>query len=969
MPSPLTQAGAIAEPSEYATLAMDRQFSGLFTQCSAFSGAPVPWVQIKFYGAARIDKMIDGLNREISQKLTDVRAPGSSVWNENVFPEIASFYSWSYIQNGMQVVRVLVDCLSAGSYGEIFDASNNGKLGLYAKSRASGAARFLGVNTELFFTDGVEQKKVIATAKVWKANTLYNAGDLIPDTNGNLQQAFSSPLVLDIAAVQYFSRKVPLEITQRHWVRIVTKEPMDLATNSSALLAGLTTATFLNGATVNDIAPVGASGYVFQGRVSVSHADYPQAADTGTVTGYSIDAGGTTGPTQPTWSTAPQGLTVEGTPGTLTWMNFGYPVKDWGLTAAVWPGASNYLNTKGNVSQLYDTELFWRANWAFAQYQVVIDANGQYQQQIGVGGLSGFLEPTWSTALGGATQDGECFWLNIGQPIGWLANFLYTQRQVVIVDTNGNLQWFQATGTTGAFQPTWATTLGATTTDNTITWTCLGPGAVLAAGSYQYTWAFHSIDGSVSTSAPANVVVVNGVLGESLGYAMIVSGPTPADLGYTADQASQIDQVWVFRTAVNQGDPLLLAQFPVSDTNTGGWSYEDYLSDGALIPEIIAPDAEANDPPQVGMTAPVYYQQRVWAIFENTVVYSGGPDTLVGNGNTAFPPLNEIPFASQPVRLVPVLVQDGGLIVLTTDGIRIILGKGTPSDPYYTGDYLELVSVLNYNAVSVFYNQIFVMESNGKVSALAIEYPFNPQTGYSEVGFPIGDQFKRVTTGGENAALFAPASTYVSWNPNSSEDTGMYVSDGAGHWFRMSIINPPESGMLWSPLRSIVGGASAVQSIETAPGVHNLLIGPATSGPILMRDTTDAIFTDDGTPYASWDIKGNIVLCSSGETAEVAHIALKSAAVGTRPQVSLLMDEIEPSEQTPFNNLPISSTDPPNLRASRSYFSDRYSALQNGEAPLCDNFQLKVDYGMQNFADELLMFAIYGAKHAERKQQ
>jgi hypothetical protein len=50
-------------------------------------------------------------------------------------------------------------------------------------------------------------------------------------------------------------------------------------------------------------------------------------------------------------------------------------------------------------------------------------------------------------------------------------------------------------------------------------------------------------------------------------------------------------------------------------------------------------------------------------------------------------------------------------------------------------------------------------------------------------------------------------------------------------------------------------------------------------------------------------------------------------------------------------------------------YSDRYTALQNGIAPKCDNFQLKIDYGSQNSPDELLMFSVYGAKHAERKQQ
>jgi hypothetical protein len=171
----------------------------------------------------------------------------------------------------------------------------------------------------------------------------------------------------------------------------------------------------------------------------------------------------------------------------------------------------------------------------------------------------------------------------------------------------------------------------------------------------------------------------------------------------------------------------------------------------------------------------------------------------------------------------------------------------------------------------------------------------------------------------------------------------------------------------------IQGGTSAVQSIETSPGVSQLLIGPAagTPGPILFRDSSvNADWTGGAyVAYPSWDVKGNIVLCQSGEVAEIAHVGLKSVAVGARPSVSLLLGEIAPTTAVPFETLAITSNDPPDLPASQTLFSDRYSALQNGVCPKCDNFQLKVDYGVQNVPDELLMFSVYGAKHAERKQQ
>jgi hypothetical protein len=162
-----------------------------------------------------------------------------------------------------------------------------------------------------------------------------------------------------------------------------------------------------------------------------------------------------------------------------------------------------------------------------------------------------------------------------------------------------------------------------------------------------------------------------------------------------------------------------------------------------------------------------------------------------------------------------------------------------------------------------------------------------------------------------------------------------------------------------------------VQAVETSPGVTQLLIGPASSGPILFRDSTVRQDWSSGAyhSYPSYDVKGNIVLCESGEVAEIAHIGVKSLAVGARPKVALLLGEIAATAQVPFDWLEITSCDPPDLPPAQTLYSDRYTALQNGVCPKCDSFQLAIDYGTQNAADELLKFSIYGAKHAERKQQ
>jgi hypothetical protein len=164
-----------------------------------------------------------------------------------------------------------------------------------------------------------------------------------------------------------------------------------------------------------------------------------------------------------------------------------------------------------------------------------------------------------------------------------------------------------------------------------------------------------------------------------------------------------------------------------------------------------------------------------------------------------------------------------------------------------------------------------------------------------------------------------------------------------------------------------VGGTSAVQSIETTTGQFSLLVGPgAAGGPILMRNTS--VRTDNGATYPSWMTLGNIVLCESGEVAEVAHIALDSIRVGDRPTVGMLYDEISTTSTIDFDILEWTSVDPPLLSESQTLYSDRYTTLQDGVCPKCEHCQIKIDWGAQDAADELLSHTLYGAKFGERRQ-
>lgn len=965
MPNPIEAAGAVKNPTRYSALSMGgRQFTGLVTQRSPYRDGMVPYLAAKFESGSRFDTIWDGANREITQRLDDGRAPGSSTWNNNSFPAGNSFFSWKFIQNGSEKIRVLYD----GVDGTIYDASNNGMVGLYGKT---GPARFLSVNTELFFTAAQENKKILEGSVSWRANVNIQPGSLINQGGGagTMYMALGG-IALPIVATSgqaggsgtFFIYVDPQNVPEQFPNLLNVEITFSGLTGPGAVLNGLTRP-------VHQILSTTLGIFSITGVTATTYAETPD-------TGQGSTGDGTTGATLPSFNATEFDLTTDAG---QQWKSYGTAAQDWTPAA---PTNSPTLVPQNGTR-------FWQPSTVFSFLYAILDTNGFVEvastTTATAGGVykTGRNYPTWVTnATQGfnTTIDGTIVWLNLGAIGAWASGQVFDATPIagavaVILDSNQNLQWAQVGGTSGGSVPTWATAVGSTTTDNTVVWTCLGPGVALAYKTTQYGYSYHAIDGSVSTSSPA-AYIQGGILGPvspngRLTYLQVIGVPSTD---------TQVDYFDIWRTAQGQATLILEDQMP-ADGLTGTFTYNELgipdtsaAGGGSLNPFIAAPVASANNPPPVGMTAPVYYQQRVWAIFENTVIHSGGPDTLVGNGNTAFAPLDEIPFASQPIKLFPVLVQNGGLMVLTTGGVKIILGTGTTTNPYYSADYLELVNLSGYNAACIAYNQIFMMESNGKVSSLAIEYPFNPQTGYTEVGFPIGDQFIQTTTGGVNAALFNPATAFVSWNMNSSGDTGMYVSDNAGHWFRLSLINPPESGMLWSPLRTIETGASAVQSVEVTPGNHLLLIAPRLggggAGPILQRDTTGTVWTDGGQEYPSWDAKGVTLLCSTGQWAEVAHISAKSKAVGKRPKVSILLGEIQPSPERPYNllNLDQKSNDPPRIRKSLSAYSDRYVLAQKGMEKTGDCILVKFDYGTQAEGDVLWDWAIFATVHDEREE-
>lgn len=162
---------------------------------------------------------------------------------------------------------------------------------------------------------------------------------------------------------------------------------------------------------------------------------------------------------------------------------------------------------------------------------------------------------------------------------------------------------------------------------------------------------------------------------------------------------------------------------------------------------------------------------------------------------------------------------------------------------------------------------------------------------------------------------------------------------------------------MWSPQGTIVAGASLLSSIETQPGVRQLL---ASSGNNLLYRNW-AVQTDNAAAYSAWVVIGSIVLALPGQLCEVESVTVEAAKLGSNPYLSVLLGEISGT----FESLPVSVPDPPLLPAAASIYGSRYYLNQSQKPIVCRNLQLKVDFGQDTVQNELLSYSLYGAIHPE----
>lgn len=345
----------------------------------------------------------------------------------------------------------------------------------------------------------------------------------------------------------------------------------------------------------------------------------------------------------------------------------------------------------------------------------------------------------------------------------------------VIVDPNGNLQAVIVAGTSGSSAPTWLTQFQQLTGDGSITWECLGPASFDAStAQYLYYYSYINAQGHYSSLSPVSLPT-----GWANAQIPNLIGPSSTD--------PQVVAIGIFRTVAGGSTPFLDKVIPHPSRSIPAWGYLDDVTDAELNILLSGPQANSNNPPAYGMTNLVYHMSRVWGSVGNLLYASGGPDTLVGNGNEAWPPANSWSYPAPVIRLIP---NSQGLLVCTTSGI--FLHAGGPSiAQFYPQPLYPNIGLSSFNALDVKGNEVVLFTSDKRL--LGCDLTSNTLT---DLGYPIQDKL----------ANFDPTKVYVVRH-HRGLDNAVYIGDGSTGWYRCVPQQAPDftlTGPVWSPFSTIV---------------------------------------------------------------------------------------------------------------------------------------------------------------------
>lgn len=880
-------------------------------------------------GNPHIETLIDGQNVEVSPRNTLVRRPGFPTWNNTAFASSEwPLAYWSGRLNG--TLYDLVDTQVG-----IYTVTPSALTLIYTKATTS-KSYFQQSGNLLYFADGTTNKK-------WDGTTVTNAGVAAPlaapsIANLNLHDTVGATQTVHAWSPNY-AYVGPTTGTNTLWLKdpngnyqfaFVQANQTAVSGNSSP-----TWSTVVGNRTVD-------------GNLTWTNAGPSGAWIAATAFSSNGFAPGNiqnlfSGPSIPTaYAQSGSGATWSGTlPGQLTALvPNGTSSKNLDLTGygSALPSGATVTGVRVDVSRNASTN----RNTYFDTTVELLKAGTPAGSNKAVGGFwptgqttqsYGSANDLWGTTISQSDANNSGFGvrlvvstddthtviiLSVKITIFYSVTTLTgTFTSSIVLDSNGNLQRVKTSGTTGGSAPAWSTTIGGTTTDNTVTWECLGSGNTLAAFvGWKYAASYHTPVPHTSTLGPAL----------SLSAPIVGLNVTLTGLG-SAD--TQVDRNDLYRTT----DGGALFFFDASANNVDGstsWTIVDSLQDVQLNATLVGPIADANDPPPAGMTDLTSYMGRLWGVVGNLLYFTAGPDCTNGNKDESWPPANVFPMPSSLVDLAP---SSNGLVVTLSDGTWAILG-GPQTLTFFPQPILQNIGVLNSDCVAQDGDTIFMYTSTRQLIQLTF-------SGKSEIGFAVADTL---------SANFDPSISSLTIHRNGP-DEGLFISNGVDSVQRYSL-----NGLAWSARGIVTGGVGLIRSLETASGTYTLIAGrPTGSGLLLARSLTSHV--DGSSTYSAYATIGSIVLSPPGANGlSVKSIALQYLTLGTDLLVSVLPNEVSGS----FTSIPFTATDPWQLPAA-STVSDRRHDWLGVASPLPNilkHVQIKVTFASEDVANELLSVGV-----------
>jgi hypothetical protein len=145
----------------------------------------------------------------------------------------------------------------------------------------------------------------------------------------------------------------------------------------------------------------------------------------------------------------------------------------------------------------------WLASTVFQPGDVVYDHTRSAAYKVGgLTGKSGGSAATLDTTVGNDVTDGGLTWTTVG--LTWDDTTVYVMNEIAIPTTpNGYYYKVTTAGTSDGTEPaSWPTTVGATVTDGTVTWTNMGAITAVAGDTYYTVGAYvYDAAGSVAQAS------------------------------------------------------------------------------------------------------------------------------------------------------------------------------------------------------------------------------------------------------------------------------------------------------------------------------------------------------------------------------------------------------------------------------------------------------------------------------------